>query len=1603
MAVPKLSLPSSGCHHSGSRSSLLAQRRSFLAIDKQLSGDKAVKKLCLLVVLLLSVFAAGQGPQPGDPSFSPIENHGFYSIDLQDLHINVDAAIRTKTGYGTYSIGGSSFIYKDSSTLTWQANYPLHGQGVVGLVGGQLSYLTNSHILCNGQADTLFLSFTLSDRLGTAHPFGLMFDTLGCYNTKSAGSSDGSGLTLTLTNQAVGTVYDRAGNKGTISAGTVNSMTDPNGNVITSSTDTLGVTALTLSSITNTSGTYTFTGGDGSTVTTILTDALLAQKTVFGCSGVSEESGSIYYPTKVTFASGSTQQSTLTLGYEPTPNNSGFYTGRLASITLPTSGQITFAYSGGNSGINCVDGTTNTLKRTTPDGTWTYVHTPPATGSVINTTTVTDPLGNETDYTFSGQFVVQVVRKDPSHTVLATSFTCYNGNFTNCTSATVAFPITQRDVYSQLTMQTTYTVAETTYDTYGNVTDSKLFGTGSAGSAPTHLLEDVISPVGTWTGSTCAAIGSNIQNRPCYINITDGAGNGVSSRVFSYDARGNLLSQQVAVDASQGISGPTLTSSATFNTNGTVATSHDPNNTQTTYTEGQCNALLLTNVSVGGLSASASWDSACNGGVPVSSTDANGQSSSVAHNDPFWRTTSATDPLSNTANIYYGAGGTSVESVFTFGTTTHDTTVYNDTLGRPYDSQTKEGPSVSKWDTTTTYRDVLGRAHIGTLPCLVTSLQATCSSTGPNVTTNYDALGRVTSVTDSSGGSTTYSYTAATVNGNNVMDTLVTGGGKTVNIETDALGRVTSVCEVSTQTGSGACGQAVAKTGFLTTNTYDVLGNLLSTTKGVQTRSFTYDALSRPLTVTTPEAGTVKYFYDTAPSTPGVACSVTNGLGHLVKKYDANGNTTCYSFDSLGRNTSIVYSGPNDNGYNKYFVYDSAVVDGFTMSYTAGRLAEAYTAQTQTGTKQTDEGFSYDQDGRLTTVYESTPNSGGYYVTTVNYFADGTPMTLSLLGQTSNWVLDGKGRLYSESQGTTTEVSSVTYNPADQPLVVTFGSGDKDTYTWDANTLRMKSYQFSVGATPVTDTGTLTWNTNGTLQKLAIVDNLNTPDTQTCTYGYDDLARIASVGCGTPWAQTFTYDIYGNITKNGSLTWRPGYNAANNRYILSGTSYDANGNLLNDTFHTYTWDVDGKVMSIDGTKTFVYDAFENVAEWTSGTTHRQYLYTPIGFVGTLNGQTVDQVRIPLPGGGSFVPGGNLRHNDWLGSTRLITTPSRTVVRSAAYAPFGETYAVSGTGGNLSFAGLNWDDDKGTGGNNGQLFDADARELHPSQGRWISPDPIPFGNRYAYVGNNPLIATDPTGLGDCPPMCEGGNSGAGDGAISDDLTSPDPGPPMIDAFFANTTVGDSPFTIGPLTGNLLPPDMVGPVTPCGNCTEDSAVDTGPTGVGAADLGRAGDIVSIAVNGNNCVCPVTVGGVTVHGPAQTLEVPWYVSGIALAPVAGLAFEAGGKTLGMGGKIMGSAQGTNGAAMDAALARIGQKSVAESLGIAGKTLSGEELIQAVQNAQGMVPQFHAQFVNSDLTIVVDAQDFVQEGIPLSPAMRTQLPVAERKLNIWLQHLKW
>ena len=117
------------------------------------------------------------------------------------------------------------------------------------------------------------------------------------------------------------------------------------------------------------------------------------------------------------------------------------------------------------------------------------------------------------------------------------------------------------------------------------------------------------------------------------------------------------------------------------------------------------------------------------------------------------------------------------------------------------------------------------------------------------------------------------------------------------------------------------------------------------------------------------------------------------------------------------------------------------------------------------------------------------------------------------------------------------------------------------------------------------------------------------------------------------------------------------------------------------------------------------------------------------------------------------------HTDHLGSTRFASTTFRSMYFDMAYAPFGETYALSGST-DPAFTTQRQDTVAG-------LYDFPARE-YSIQGRWPSPDPAGLAavdlsnpqswNRYAYVQNNPLNSVDPLGTWNIPGYRPNGGVG-----------------------------------------------------------------------------------------------------------------------------------------------------------------------------------------------------------------------------------------------------
>ena len=196
--------------------------------------------------------------------------------------------------------------------------------------------------------------------------------------------------------------------------------------------------------------------------------------------------------------------------------------------------------------------------------------------------------------------------------------------------------------------------------------------------------------------------------------------------------------------------------------------------------------------------------------------------------------------------------------------------------------------------------------------------------------------------------------------------------------------------------------------------------------------------------------------------------------------------------------------------------------------------------------------------------------------------------------------------------------------------------------------------------------------------------------------------------------------------------------------------------MTNDGSHQYTYDAENRVTKVDSgsTATYTYDPAGRRVRQTTAASDYEYIFD-------LQGKPVTQL---LAGTNStatsewYVGGRHLAtaqgsayfsHVDWLGTERARTDMSGNVVETCTSLPFGDAPSCTGTDySRMHFTGQEHDSES-------NLEHFAFRQYSNTQGRWMHPDPAGLAavdpsnpqtwNRYAYVGNKPLSATDPSGL------------------------------------------------------------------------------------------------------------------------------------------------------------------------------------------------------------------------------------------------------------------
>ena len=367
----------------------------------------------------------------------------------------------------------------------------------------------------------------------------------------------------------------------------------------------------------------------------------------------------------------------------------------------------------------------------------------------------------------------------------------------------------------------------------------------------------------------------------------------------------------------------------------------------------------------------------------------------------------------------------------------------------------------------------------------------------------YDASGNVTSKTDALSNTWIFSYDAS---GN--LASQSSPLGKVASYSVNAKGLTTSVTQPDgvvlgyAYDSHGNLLSATDATGNVTSFSYDSFGlELVKTTdpRGNAT-AYSYDANRHVLQITHPDLSTNKYSYECnaiSSFTDGDGTSTAierDALLHVTKITDPSGNSTGFSYDDdgkvvsttdpLGRVTALAY----DVGKNlTSIVKPSGQTIG--MGYTNGRLSSVKNE----GGKEC--GITYDAWGKVSNTGCGWPTWGA---TTVR----------DALGRPSSVSADG-GRVIKYS-----------YDADGQLLAKKFDASTVVTFAWHASG-RLASY------TDTTGTKTYSRDAAGRAIGITYADKLG------LSLGYDAAGNVSELGYAGGLKVTYTYDNMNRVSGVG--------------------------------------------------------------------------------------------------------------------------------------------------------------------------------------------------------------------------------------------------------------------------------------------------------------------------------------------------------------------------------------------------------------------------------------------------------------------------------------
>lgn len=698
-----------------------------------------------------------------------------------------------------------------------------------------------------------------------------------------------------------------------------------------------------------------------------------------------------------------------------------------------------------------------------------------------------------------------------------------------------------------------------TYDADGNVTTRTDFDgneTTYSYDETTNLETSRTEAYGTPQARTITTQWDPNWRQPDLITYPD------HTVAYSYDSMGNVLTKTITDRTTNA----TRTWSYTYDSYGRVLTAEDPRGHTTSYTYYtcttgyQCGELETVTDALGHVTTYNSYDA---NGRPLTITDPNGTVTTLTY-DPRGRLTSRTVGGETTSFSYYPTGlleqvtlpdGSSLSYTYD---PAHRLTQVSDGLG---DKIVYTLDAMGNRTATNTYdpSGALHRTHTRVINALNEVYQEVNAAGTSAVTTTfgydndgnttsihaplsrntgetYDALNRVSSITDPADGVTTFGYDPQ-----NDLTSVKDPRGLTTSYSYDGFGDLTS--QTSPDTGT-------------TTNTYDPDGNLATSTdaRGA-VATYGYDALNRVTSIAYSLGGTtdqtLSFTYDQG----------TDGIGHLTGASDAN-HSMSWTYDALGEMTSMTQI---VGGVSRQIDY----------SYTNGDLTSITTPSGQTVA------YGYNANHQVTSIavngttvlsgvtYEPFGPVDGWTWGNGNAFTrtfdgDGDITGISTSGSQESLSYDDASRV-SGITNTASGASSWTYgyDPLDR-LTSATSSSVTDGWTYDANGNRLSQTGSSTSTYSISATNNQITGIAGTLARSYGYDAAgDTLSDSTDADTYNDAGRLKSI-TNSSAATTFTYNALGQmIEATGSTTGTTLYVYDQAGHLLG--EYDGSGNLIQET------------------------------------------------------------------------------------------------------------------------------------------------------------------------------------------------------------------------------------------------------------------------------------------------------------------------------------------------------------------------------------------------------------------------------------------------------